>query len=682
MSKNMLKGFLSLFAVAMLAVFVSVPKIDAATPTTKKWTFAVYLDADNNLEDAGIADFLEMAKGVSSSDVNIVVQMDRASGYDTTNDNWTTCKRGIISKGDKPNKSWGTDIKEVNMGSQATLKDFIKWTKDNYPAEKYALVLWNHGGGWRDRSMARSPMDRAVCWDEGNGDACLYMKDVREAIAGSAISKFDLIGFDACLMGHIEVAYELKNVLTSDGVMVGSEETEPGEGWPYDTILPNLKGTTSAEDLGKAIVDKYGAYYGSKAECTQAAAKAGKIADVAAKLNAFADAMNDNGSADVKLKAIQKARTSMKAFSEADGYFGLDIYKFADLVASNASGTAAKDLKDAIDSAMVDVYAGTARQGSYSKAGKGGLCVYFPKSKSDYDTAYDSKILYGSETAGKWNDFLKRYYAGNLGTGGSTGGGTTDNSSLAVTATLSKKSVVRNTKYASMTYTLKLTAGSLAGGKVKVLIPTGGWQSPQNSKPKGEGYVKAYIYKSGSKAYPLTTAVSGQEIVISGIPSTRLIAKNGDQLKLAYYKFYTKQTASTAVFRTFTAVSGGNFVEIEKNPTIKVGASKLAIGDEDVDEENVTEDGEAKKATLGQNYPNPFNPSTTFNYYLEEGGRVNIKLYNVAGQEVDTVIDQDQVAGDHAIQYDSGDKLSRGVYYYRMTLNGKEIGTKRAVVLK
>ncbi|PIU83392.1 MAG: hypothetical protein COS68_04350 [Elusimicrobia bacterium CG06_land_8_20_14_3_00_38_11] len=95
-----------------------------------------------------------------------------------------------------------------------------------------------------------------------------------------------------------------------------------------------------------------------------------------------------------------------------------------------------------------------------------------------------------------------------------------------------------------------------------------------------------------------------------------------------------------------------------------------------------TEDGGVKPASLGQNYPNPFNPATTFNYFISEGGRVTLKLYNVAGQEVDTVVNEDQVPGEHSVKYDSGDKLSRGVYYYRLSVNGKEIGTKRAVVLK
>jgi len=666
MCKNMLRGFLSFLAVGMFVFCLSASQSYAAT--AKKWTFAVYLDADNNLEDAGIADFLEMAKVGSSADVNVVVQMDRAAGNDTTNGNWTSCKRFYVTKDMTPTAANQlSDLGESNMGSPATLTAFIKWTKENYPADKYALILWNHGGGWRARGAGNSPMMRACCWDDGNSDDCLYMKEVRTAIEDSG-QKLDLIGFDACLMGHVEVAYELKGVLTDNGVVVGSEETEPGDGWPYTAILNKLNGSSSAETLGFNITDEYGKSYGAAAECTQACSRKSKIDDVVSKLNTFADAMNDN----TKLSAIQKARTSMKAFAEADGYFGLDLYKFADLVGSSVSDvkSAADALKTAIDAAMVDVYAGTARQGSYSIKGKGGLCVYFPSSKSDYDSAYGTQINYGSETAGKWDDFLKRYYAGNLGTGTGTGGNT---GTVAATATLSRKTVAASTLYASVTLTIKPSAGTV--NTASVVIPNS-WTPPQSGSTKGAGYVKAYIYKLLTTSYPLSVSLIGQKATIS-IPSAKQQFTGKEQIKLAYYKFTTQKTSGSAVFTT--SVNG---TAIAKSPAVTVGSSKLAIGDEDVDEEAVTEDGQVKRASLGQNYPNPFNPSTTFNYYLEDGGRVTIKLYNVAGQEVDTVIDEDQVAGEHAIQYDSGDKLSRGVYYYRMTLNGKEIGTKRAVVLK
>ncbi|MEW6556285.1 MAG: clostripain-related cysteine peptidase [Elusimicrobiota bacterium] len=667
LKRFLVMGFVGLVLSVFICGLICVNQCFAA-----KWTYAVYLDADNNLEDAGIDDFLEMAKVGSNSDINIVVQMDRASGYDSTYGDWKTCKRFKITKDMKPYASNALeDLGEANMGSPTTLTNFITWVWTNYPADRYALILWNHGGGWRDRSPSRSPLERAVCWDDGNNDDCLYMKEVRTAIS-NASHTFDLIGFDACLMGHLEVAYELRNVLDdANGVMVGSEETEPGDGWPHDTILSYLAANPSAtpKQLGTAIVDKYGAFYGASAACTQSAIDTTKINDAVSKLNIFADSMNDNS----QLTAIQTARTNCKAYSESDGYYGVDIYRFANQV----GGTAATNLKTAITSAVVKNYKGSARNDT-AKYGSYGLCVYFPKTKSYYDSAYTSAILYGSETTNKWDDFLKRYYDGNLGTGG---GSTQTGADGSGTASLSKKGVAPNTYYTSITYTLTPTAaGSLGGGKVEVTIPSG-WTAPQNTSSTGKGYVKSYIYKYQTTSYNLTTAISGQKVTITGIPSDRLAYGSGDKLKLQYKKFTTQSTEGTAKFYTKTAGSGGTLTAISKQPTITVGAS-YASSKSDIDEEVEAEDGSVKQAALGQNYPNPFNPATTFNYFIPEGGRVTIKLYNVAGQEVDTVVDEDQLSGEHSIKYDSGDKLSRGVYYYRLTLNGKEIGTKRAVVLK
>lgn len=263
-------------------------------------------------------------------------------------------------------------------------------------------------------------------------------------------------------------------------------------------------------------------------------------------------------------------------------------------------------------------------------------------------------------------------------------GGSADGSG---SATLSKKGVAPSTYYTSLTYTLTPSgAGSLGDGKVEITIPTG-WTAPQNTSSTGKGYVKSYIYKYKTTSYKLTTSVSGQKVTITGIPSSRLGYGSGDKLKLSYLKFTTQPSEGTATFTTKTAGSGGTLTTISKQPTLSVSAivsaARGAVDETgEIDTEMETEDGGVKPAAIGQNYPNPFNPSTTFNYFISEGGRVTLKLYNVASQEVDTIVNEDQLAGEHSVKYDSGDKLSRGVYYYRLTVNGKEIGTKRAVVLK
>ena len=80
------------------------------------------------------------------------------------------------------------------------LVDFTIWAMNNHPADRYALILWNHGGGWRDRVKPDLPMLKAVCWDDTSGDDSLYMNEVKASLSTIKDEKgqIDLVGFDAC----------------------------------------------------------------------------------------------------------------------------------------------------------------------------------------------------------------------------------------------------------------------------------------------------------------------------------------------------------------------------------------------------------------------------------------------------------------------------------------------------
>ncbi|HBU70198.1 MAG TPA: hypothetical protein DEE98_07450 [Elusimicrobia bacterium] len=85
--------------------------------------------------------------------------------------------------------------------------------------------------------------------------------------------------------------------------------------------------------------------------------------------------------------------------------------------------------------------------------------------------------------------------------------------------------------------------------------------------------------------------------------------------------------------------------------------------------------------TLKQNYPNPFNPATTIEYSVSQDCHVTLKLYNVAGELVATIVDEFQYAGSHSVYYDGGERLSRGIYFYQL-IAGNFVDTRRMAVLK
>ncbi|MBK8048455.1 MAG: hypothetical protein IPK16_15865 [Anaerolineales bacterium] len=163
---------------------------------------------------------------------------------------------------------WGGEIRlvedlgEVNMADGDTLVDFVAWAAKEYPADKYVLILSDHGmgwpGGWSDpdpkaQANNRAPLAQAI----GNN---LFLSELDDALAKvqqtTGIEKFELIGMDACLMGHIEVMSALEPYAN---YAVVSQETEPALGWAYTSFLNSLSQNpdmTGAE-LSTAIVTSY-----------------------------------------------------------------------------------------------------------------------------------------------------------------------------------------------------------------------------------------------------------------------------------------------------------------------------------------------------------------------------------------------------------------------------------------
>ena len=209
----------------------------------------VYLDADNNLDGAGIDDFNEMAKVGSTANMNVVVEMDRAEGEDNSNNGWTDTKLFYVTKGLTPTPENALmDLGEKNMGDPDTLIDFVLWAVKNYPAKHYLLDLWDHGGGWQ-----------GVCWDDTDGGDFLTLPEIEyalQAIRAKLNRNIDIVLFDACAMGNLEVFYQLRNYVD---IAVGSEASVPGDGCPYDKILSPLveNPAMTPEELARVIVDAY-----------------------------------------------------------------------------------------------------------------------------------------------------------------------------------------------------------------------------------------------------------------------------------------------------------------------------------------------------------------------------------------------------------------------------------------
>ena len=233
-----MKKYLALvLALALLTASVSAV---AAAPNTKAkaWTYLVYMGADNNLDTWGDFSLDLMEIGLTSDqDVSVAVLYDH---YGANADLLQVTSAGVVKL---------ADYGEPDMGNPETLRQFLSWGVQAFPANHYAVVLWSHGGGWK-----------YIIKDSTSG--------TRMSIAGleSAMSsvvaelgrgdKFDITLFDACLMSLVEVADQLTH---ATDYVVASEQSVNYTGFPYDLMLQRLVAnpSVSSGDYAQGIADDY-----------------------------------------------------------------------------------------------------------------------------------------------------------------------------------------------------------------------------------------------------------------------------------------------------------------------------------------------------------------------------------------------------------------------------------------
>ncbi|MCK4241048.1 MAG: hypothetical protein KAX30_05440 [Candidatus Atribacteria bacterium] len=372
-----------IFVLLILSISLAGCFINPPVPNIPEWTVMVYLAADNNLESAGINDINEMEMVGSTTDVNIVVQADRIPGYDISNSNWTNTRRYYIIQDFDPFQinSQFNDLGELNMGDPQTLVDFASWAITTYPAKKYLLVIWNHGGGFRSPSPG---LTKDIAWDYTSGDK-ITMPELEYAllaISAQIEKKIDIVGMDACLMAMTEVAYQIKDYAD---ILVASEENEPGDGWPYDTILSQLvvNPTTSPEQLATDIVDKYIYSYPSY-DVTQSAIDLNYMSTLADQLSDLAQAII-NDSLTPKINYILAAYYSQH-YSDYYHDF-IDLYDFCNKISNYSNSLEVKTISLIVQQTLLNFTVINSGYNGWSISDSKGLSIYFPYTA--YDSYYD-----------------------------------------------------------------------------------------------------------------------------------------------------------------------------------------------------------------------------------------------------------------------------------------------------
>ena len=269
--------------------------------------------ADNNLNDSAENDLESLRRGSYNSEIEVIVQLDRFEFIDTMETIRYHIKDGILTEHKR--------IGETNMGDPRVLKNFIEESAKEFPSEKLVVVIWSHGTGVDDYNFYEAKRERyfvpkeeiemiAIAVDDSAKD---FLDNIELQKALDVSVKIDVLGFDACLMGMFEIAYQLKN---QADVLVASQYLEPVSGWNYPRILEELKVEQSADEMGSALVEFYADYYErQRYSVTQSALKLAFIEEVAQDLDAFAKILLENLESRTALKL---ALLSSQLFGRSD----------------------------------------------------------------------------------------------------------------------------------------------------------------------------------------------------------------------------------------------------------------------------------------------------------------------------------------------------------------------------
>ncbi|PKK85484.1 MAG: hypothetical protein CVT48_05255 [Thermoplasmata archaeon HGW-Thermoplasmata-1] len=359
-----------------------------------------YLCGDNNLEGACIDIMNELEQAGSTDDVEIVVQLDRISDWDSSNGDWTDTRRYHITRDTDSDRTIRStlisQLGELNMGAEATLTNFVEWSIDNYPAEKYMLILYDHGGGWEGicYDSDPTPNDRLDLIELRSS-----MQDIRAHMGRN----MDVVLMDACLMGMTEVAYALRG--TAD-YLISSEETSVTGDCQYADFANRLRNypSTTPESISDRIVDQWDLW--SEGYGTVSAIRIYYVDNfVVPRADDLANILNvrfaDYG------QEIRDAWEDTEKFTGNSDY--ADLRDFAgeinQRITDSEINNRANQLIDLISAnyAIVNERHGTNHPDAY------GLSVYFPEETIRTQYAYTD---FAADT--EWDDFLENFI--NFGT--------------------------------------------------------------------------------------------------------------------------------------------------------------------------------------------------------------------------------------------------------------------------
>lgn len=257
-----------------------------------------------------------------------------------------------------------TDLGSVSMTNPDILAEYIKWCAENYPASRYELILWDHGGG----SVSGYGYDEKFA-----SSGSMSLAGLNSALKAARV-KFDFIGFDACLMATVETAL---TVSPYADYLIASEETEPGVGWYYTDWLTAFGKNTSMPtiELGQQIVDSFVETCGQKCRGQLTTLSVTDLAELEHTLPKPLTAFFDSTAKLIRnqnYQEVSNARNETREFAQSSRIDQVDLAHMA------------KNLGTQEGLALVDSLLGAVKYNrtSSNMTNAFGLSIYFPYRKT------------------------------------------------------------------------------------------------------------------------------------------------------------------------------------------------------------------------------------------------------------------------------------------------------------
>lgn len=417
----------------------------------KPWTIIVYIAADNDLRGFAARNLKQMSAIGSNNNCNIVAHMDiRMNGNKKVTRRYYIQRDTIMwMNADDPH------TQQMDSGDPNTLISCCQWAIQNYPAENYMLVFWNHGTGIIDPATGRiinsvdlftfnnathkldldrsigfldfitilERQQRGICWDDSTGHY-LSNQTLEQALAYICKNylnggKFSIIAFDACLMSMLEIANIVKPYAS---IMVGSQEVELSTGWNYTMALnPLLSHAPNRYDLARNIVKAYGqAYDNVTDDYTQSAINLETITSLEQKISALArllmECLKKQSNNSVKNAIYASGNKLLCTHFDEPSY--IDLHHFLTNLLANLrhftfnNPSEGQALTNAVRTATMESLALVQHHVIAYACGKNvksarGLSIYFPERR-----IHPSYRKTNFATSNEWASFLTQYLLG------------------------------------------------------------------------------------------------------------------------------------------------------------------------------------------------------------------------------------------------------------------------------